>query len=66
MFRKCLISEKHQAVKVLLYLETGEDTEQVGESLPVQKEEALRKRSAMLSHHLVMCLSRLGRLSAQY
>ena len=66
MFRKCLISEKHQAVKVLLYFEPGEDTEQVGESLPVQKEGALRKRSAKLSHGLVICSSRLGRLSAQY
>ena len=36
------------------------------ESLPVQKEGALRKRSAILSHLLVMRLSRLARLFVQY
>ena len=49
-----------------LYLEPGEDTEQVGESLPVQKEGALGRISAMLSHLLVMCSPRLGWLSVQY
>ena len=33
-----------------LSFEPGEDTEQAGENLPVPKEGALRKRSAMLSH----------------
>ena len=36
------------------------------ESLPVQKEGALHQRSAMLSHNLLMCLSRLGELLEQY
>ena len=47
-----------------LSFEPGADT--CGESLPVQKEGALRKRSAMLSHCLAMCSPRLSRLSAQY
>ena len=33
--------------------------------LPVQKEGSLRQSSAKLSHHLVMCSSRLGELFAQ-